>query len=65
MEADGAPFYPPSLFQCSILLAYKAMATRIRGRSKQTLKSLSIEPGTSCSESRTLTNGAMPRGSVG
>lgn len=53
MEADGAPFYlPSSICQCSVLRVFKAMATGIRGNSKQTLKSPSIAPGTSCSESR-------------
>ena len=36
------------------------MATRIRGKSKQTLESQSIESGTSCFESRALTNWATP-----
>ena len=53
MEADGAPFNP-FLCQCSILLVFKAMATRIRGKSKHTLKLLNIEPETSDSESRAL-----------
>ena len=55
MEADGAPF---TLLPLSVLrfMGIKAIATRIRGKSKQTLKSPSIEPGTSCSESRALTN---------
>ena len=41
MEADGAPFTPPppSLCQCSVLRIFKAIATRIRRKSKQTLKS--------------------------
>ena len=43
MEADGAPF-TPSLCQCSVLRVFKAIATRIRGKSKQTLKSPRIEP---------------------
>ena len=29
--------YPPCLCQCSVLRVFKAMATRIRGKSKQTL----------------------------
>jgi len=37
MEADGAPSTPPCLCQCSISQVFKAMATRIRGKSKQTL----------------------------
>ena len=61
MEADGAPFtLHPSLCQCSVLRVFKAIATRIRGKSKQTLKSPSIEPGTSCSESHSLTKWATP-----
>ena len=53
MEADGVPFHPPSsICQCSVLRIFKAMATGIRGNSKQTLKSPSIAPGTSCSKSR-------------
>ena len=39
-----------------LLRVFKAMATRIRGKSKQTLKSLKIEPETSRSESRALAN---------
>ena len=50
--------YPPCLCQCSVLRVFKAMATWIRGKSKQTLKSLKIEPGTSRSESRVLANWA-------
>ena len=46
--------YPPCHCQCSVLRVFKAIATRIRGKSKQTLKSLKIEPGTSRSESRAL-----------
>ena len=43
MEADGAPFYiTPFLCQLSILRVFKALATRIRGRSKQMSKSLRI-----------------------
>ena len=56
-KADGAP---PSLCQCSVLQVFKAMATRIWGKSKELLKSPIIEPVTSCSESRTLTNWATP-----
>ena len=48
--------YPPSHCQCSVLRVFKAIATRTRGKSKQTLKSLKIEPGTSRSESRALAN---------
>ena len=48
--------YPPCHCQCSVLRVFKAIATRIRGKSKQTLKSLKIEPGTSRSESRALAN---------
>ena len=51
--------YPPCHCQCSVLRVFKAIATRIRGKSKQTLKSLKIEPGTSHSESRALANWAM------
>ena len=48
---------PPCLdCQCSVLRVFKAMATRIRGKSKRTLKSLKIKPGTSRSESGALTN---------
>ena len=50
--------YPPCRCQCSILRVFKAIATRTRGKSKQTLKSLKIEPGTSRSESRALANWA-------
>ena len=46
MEADGVPF-TPFLCQCSVLRVFKVIATRIRGKSKQTLKSPSIEQGTS------------------
>lgn len=46
MEADGAPSIPPCFCQCSVLRVFKAMATRNRGKSKQTLKSLKIEPET-------------------
>ena len=55
MEADGALF-APSLCQCSVLRVFKAMATRIRAKSKQTFKSPRIEPETSRSESRALAN---------
>ena len=48
--------YPPCHCQCSVLRVFKAIATRIRGKSKQTLKSLKIEPGTSRSVSRALAN---------
>ena len=51
MEADGAPFMSVPRF-----MGIKAMATRIRGKLKQTFKLQSSEPGTSCSESCTLTN---------
>ena len=49
METEGAPFTPlsPPVPRFS---GIKAMATQIRGKSKQTLKLQSIEPGTSCSE---------------
>jgi len=56
MQADGAPSTPPALCQCSVLRVFKAIATQIRGKSKQTLKSLKIEPGTSRSESSALAN---------
>ena len=52
--------HPFSLRQCSVLRVFKAIATRMRGKLKQTLKSLSIGPGTSSSESCTLTNCATP-----
>ena len=48
----------PCLCQRSVLRVFKAMGTRIRGNSKQTLKSLRIEPETSRSESRALANWA-------
>ena len=50
--------YPPCHCQCSVLRVFKAIATRTKGKSKQTLKSLKIEPGTSRSESRALANWA-------
>ena len=50
--------YPLCLCQCSVLRVFKAIATRIRGKSKQTLKPLKIEPRTSRSESRALANWA-------
>ena len=57
MKADGAPPTPPPCHsQCSVLRVFIAIATRIRGKSKQTLKSLKIESGTSRSESRALAN---------
>ena len=46
METDGVPF-TPFLRQCSVLRVFKVIATRIRGKSKQTLKLPSIERGTS------------------
>ena len=49
---------PPCHCQCSVLWVFKAIATRIRGKSKQMLKSLKIELGTSHSESRALANRA-------
>ena len=49
MEADGAPSTPLPLSVLR-LRVFKAIATRTRGKSKQTLKSLKIEPGTSRSE---------------
>ena len=55
MEANGAPF-TPCLCHCSVLRVFKTMATRIRGKWKQTLKSLKIEPETSRSESCALAN---------
>ena len=36
MEADGVPSTPPSLRQCSVLRVFKAIATRIRRKWKQT-----------------------------
>ena len=50
VEAGGAPFTS----QYSVLRIFKAIATRIRGKSKQTLKSSRIELGTPCFESRAL-----------
>ena len=38
---------PPFLCQCSVLRVFKAKATQIRRKSKQTLESPRIEPGTS------------------
>ena len=58
MEADGVPSIPPCHCQCSVLRVFKAIATQIRGKSKQTLKSLKIEPGTAPSESCALANRA-------
>ena len=55
MEANGAPF-TPFLCHCSVLRVFKAMATLIRAKWKQTLKSLKNEPETSRSESRALAN---------
>ena len=46
MEANSAPF-TPCVCHCSVLRVFKAMATRIRGKWKQMLKSLKIEPETS------------------
>ena len=37
---------PPSLCQCSVSRIFKAIATRVRGKWKQTLKSPRIELGT-------------------
>ena len=57
MEANGVPFYSPplpSLCQYSVLWIFKAVAIKITGKLKQTLKSSSIEPGTTCSKRRTL-----------
>ena len=51
---------PPFLCQCSVLRVFKAKATQIRRKSKQTLESPRIEPGTSSSEGRALTNWATP-----
>ena len=48
--------YSPCDCQCSVLQVFKAIATRIRGKSKQTLKTLKIEQGTSRLESRALAN---------
>ena len=55
MEADGAPF-TSSLCQCSILRVFKAIATQIREKSKQTLESLRIELETSSTEGSALSN---------
>ena len=49
---------PHCLCQCCVLRVFKAMATRSRGKSKQTLKSLRIEPEISCSESCASANRA-------
>ena len=46
MEDNGAPSTPCHC-QCSVLRVFKPIATRIRGKLKQMLKSLKIEPGTS------------------
>ena len=56
MEANGVPSTPPCHCQCSVLRVLKAIVTWTRGKSKQALKSLKIEPGTSRSESRALDN---------
>ena len=53
--ALGAHF-TPFLCQCSVLRVFKAEATQIRRKSKQTLESPRIERGTSSSEGRALTN---------
>ena len=55
MKADGAPSTPLPL---SVLrfTGIQSYDSRIRGKSKQTLKSLKIEPETSRSESRALAN---------
>ena len=58
MEADGAPSTPPATVSSPFLRVFKAIATRTRGKSKQMLKSLKIEPGNSRSESRALANWA-------
>ena len=50
----------PTLCWCSVSRVFKATVTRIRGKSKQTLRSPRIELGTSCSESRALSNSATP-----
>ena len=52
--------YPPFPCQCFVLRVFKAIATLIRVKSKKTLQSPGIELGTSCSESRALTNWATP-----
>ena len=57
--ALGAHF-TPFLCQLSVLRVFKAKATQIRRKSKQTLEAPRIEPGTSSSEGRALTNGATP-----
>ena len=50
-------FYPPpSVSEHSVSQIFKAIATRIRGKSKQTLKSPRIELGTPCLESCALAN---------
>ena len=51
---------PPSLCQCSVSRMFKVIATRIKGKSKQTLKSARIELGTPCSKSRALANWVTP-----
>ena len=46
MGGNGAPS-TPCLCQCSVLRVFKVMATRIKEKSKQTMKLLKIEPETS------------------
>ena len=58
---------PPPLpsCQCSVLRVFKAKATRMRRKSKQTLDSPRIELGTSSSEGWALTNWATPASYIG
>ena len=59
IEAASASFTPfRPLCQCSVSRIFKAIVTRIRRKSKQTLKSPRIELWTRCSESRALANWA-------
>ena len=53
--------FPPCLCQCCVFRVFKAMATRIREKSKQTFRSLKIELGTSRFESRALANRALAK----
>ena len=55
---------PPFLCQCFVLLIFKAKATRIWRKSKQTLESPRIELETSSSEGRALTNWATPASGI-
>ena len=49
MKAGDVPFTPPPSVSAPFLRVLKVVATRIRGKSNQALKSSSVEPGTSSS----------------